>query len=296
MSGAQSSGEPTESVSTDIGPEPHAFPENEPLTSTSAHGSSTEDFRTDSCVAGVDFDSAARKLKCDTDPDAVSSAIGILLDELDDRDKKIAFFEHLFGYSAEHLMAYQEHLVRYEDIRFYGERRLQGKSLQQAMLQQTGREPSLQQLGGRFTVDVVHEEHYDFAVALSVDAKARVDRELSRMRTEVAKADDRSADAAAKGMGTEGQAKVLADKKALEREKLRKILSQGTAGQRADMGDMLSDPQPASPQITLEHKAPIKADAARSENKERKRKHTIVVSGDEDEERDDGRAKMSKAG
>ncbi|KAJ4358097.1 uncharacterized protein N0V89_002676 [Didymosphaeria variabile] len=302
MCGAHSDGETIESASTDLGPQQRAFLENEPLTNATAQDACTEGLLTDSFVADVDLDSAARKLRCNADPDAVSSAIGILLDELDDRDRKIAFFENLFGYSAEHIMTYQEHLIRYEDIRFYGERRLRGKALQQAMLQQTGHEPSLQELGGRFTVEVVHEEHYDFAVALPVNAKARVDRGLSTlknvpgMRTEGAKAADGSADAAAEDIATDPRAKVLADKKALERGKFDKTLSQDSATQHATIDGMLSDPQPASAQTTSKYEASTEADAARPETKGRKRKLTIVVGDDEDDDRDDGRAKISKAG
>jgi hypothetical protein len=91
---------------------------------------------------------------------------------------------------------------------------------------------------------------------------------------------------------------VLADKKALEKDKLPTIRgqSQGHASQRATAGEMLSDPPGATADATAAHKAPIEEDTARAEDKERKRKRAIVASDDEHDDHNGGRAKMSKVG
>jgi hypothetical protein len=179
MSGLEPAGEPEECAATGTRPEQHTITSNGSLANVITESSPAKDLPVNDYTAGFDMESAAKKLKCDGDPDAVSSAIGILFDELEDRDKKIAWFERLFGYRAEDLMEYQEHFLRYEDIKFYGQMRLQGKTLQQAMRREHGVEPSLAELEGKSVVHNVQEDHYDFAVVLPVKAKELVDRELN---------------------------------------------------------------------------------------------------------------------
>jgi hypothetical protein len=179
MSGLQPADEPIESAATNGRHEQRAVTANEPLANAITESTPAKDVPSNEYTADFDLESAAKKLKCDKDSDAVSSAIGILLDELEDRDKKIAWYERLFGYRAEDLMEYQEDFLRYEDIKFYGQMRLQGKNLQQAMLRQNGVEPSLAELKGKSVVHNVQENHYAFAVVLPVKAKERVDRELN---------------------------------------------------------------------------------------------------------------------
>jgi hypothetical protein len=89
---------------------------------------------------------------------------------------------------------------------------------------------------------------------------------------------------------------VLADKKALEEEKLHTTLAQDQvyAGQRA-AEEMFSDPQSTTAHATARN-APIEEDRARTEDKERKRKRAIISSDDEDNDQENGLAKMSKVG
>lgn len=181
MSGIQSVGEPMEGAAINADSKQHTPTENVPPPNANANEESipAEATNGDGFTPDFDFRSAAKKLKCDDDPDAVSSAIGIVLKELEDCKMKISFFETLFGYRTEHLMAYDEHILRYEDIRFYGQRRLKGRVLQQEMLRQNGHEPSLEELTGKVVVMSVPEDHYDFAVVLSLRGKGHVDRKLS---------------------------------------------------------------------------------------------------------------------
>ncbi|KAF2450638.1 hypothetical protein P171DRAFT_503229 [Karstenula rhodostoma CBS 690.94] len=298
MPGIQSASEPMEGVAVDAGPKQHTFTEKEPLENANTNAENTPTEAADGYGFTPDFDfrSAAMKLKCDEDPDAVSSAIGIVLKELEEYKTKIAFFENLFGYRAEHLMAYQDHLLRHEDIRFYGQKRLQGRTLQKSMLRQNGHEPSLTELKGKFIVQNLPEDHYDFAVVLPMKAKGHVDRELSKFHAQNAQVVGESAGAATEDVATDPQKKVLADKKAPEKDKSHKILSQDQdqdqdhAGQRA-IGEIPPTSQNAAADAAVAHKTPTEEDVTPAENKERKRKRAIVASEDEDDERN---AKTSK--
>lgn len=179
MSDTQPSVAPTESLAINAGSKSRSTTEPEPLANNNAESSTVKVPHRDDPAPAFDFEAAAKKLKCDGDSDAVTSAIGILLEELQDYKMKIDFFETLFGYRVEQLMAYDEHLIRHNDIMFYGQRRLQGKVLQQAMLEESGREPSLEELKGKSVILDVLEDHYDFAVVLPLKVKMEVDRRLN---------------------------------------------------------------------------------------------------------------------
>ncbi|KAL5453447.1 hypothetical protein PMIN06_005483 [Paraphaeosphaeria minitans] len=315
MPGIQSAGGPPEDAATDASSEQQSTQNN--TENTPAKDADDYGFPPD-----FDFWSAAKKLKCDEDPDAVVSAIGILLQELHDCKMKVDFFETLFGYRSEHLMAYDQHLLRHDDIRFYGQRRLQGKMLQQAMLEQNGHEPSLAELKGKSVILTVPEEHYDFAVVLPMKLKNQVDRELNERHAQNAQTANGIAGDAAEDAATELQKKKLAVKKAAEKEKRRKILSrdQEPAGEHA-ADDMLPSSRDAAADVVVGQKPPNEKDAGLAEavpptsqnaavdvgvaqktstekdaaasavDKERKRKRAIVAS---DDEGDDGNAKASR--
>lgn len=206
-------GQPIGSISIDVGPKQDASAVEGSPRVVPALGALADDVDSDGSVPNFDYVSAAKKLKCDTDTDAVSSAIGILLRELEDRDSKISFFENLFGYSAEYLKACHQDLIRYEDVRLFGQRRLRGDSLQRASIARTGKTLPPEQLAGKVVIDTVQEQHYDIAVLLPVEGKMRIDRALEsrssdssgsfteltcslEMRTEEAKTENETAQAA----------------------------------------------------------------------------------------------------
>ncbi|KAL5398060.1 hypothetical protein PMIN02_001755 [Paraphaeosphaeria minitans] len=284
MPGIQSAGGPPEDAATDASSEQQSTQNN--TESTPAKDADDYGFPPD-----FDFWSAAKKLKCDEDPDAVVSAIGILLQELHDCKMKVDFFETLFGYRSEHLMAYDQHLLRHDDIRFYGQRRLQGKMLQQAMLEQNGHEPSLAELKGKSVILTVPEEHYDFAVVLPMKLKNQVDRELNERHAQNAQTANGIAGDAAEDAATELQKKKLAVKKAAEKEKRRKILSRDQ--EPAGLAEAVPPTsQNAAVDVGVAQKTSTEKDAAASAvDKERKRKRAIVAS---DDEGDDGNAKASR--
>ncbi|OAG01194.1 uncharacterized protein CC84DRAFT_1263212 [Paraphaeosphaeria sporulosa] len=285
MSELQSTNGRTERAATDACSEQQTPTQNEPLAnSTNSKSTPSEDPNGYVFTPDFDFRSAAKKLKCDEDPDAVVSAIGILLEELHDCKMKIDFFETLFGYRAEHLMAYDVHLLRHDDIMFYGQRRLQGRALQQAMLEKNGHEPSLAELKGKSVILTVPEDHYDFAVVLPMKAKQRHAQDAQDV--------EENAGASTEDAAIELQRKTPAVRKAADREQLRNILSQDQDPAGHCAGDeMLPTPRKAAADAVEAQKNPTEEDAAPTEDRERKRKRAIVASDDEEDEQS---AKASK--
>ena len=122
---------------------------------------------------------AAKKLNCNPDPDSIAAAIDILTNGIEELRTKVAFYESLFGYPSEYLMAFHEdELKNYHNVILMGQQKLEGKTLQKAYREKTGRTPSLQALAGKSVIEEVKESHYGFAVVLSMQAKERLDRKI----------------------------------------------------------------------------------------------------------------------
>ncbi|KAJ4292814.1 hypothetical protein N0V90_009477 [Kalmusia sp. IMI 367209] len=146
-----------------------AVPTPTPSTRTDMPG--TE--RPENTSADIDLIAAASALKCPADEDAVCFAIDLLLNELDERNKKIAFFENLFGHSAEYLMACKDGLKKYSGAHFFGTKVLRGEALQKVMREELKKRWSLEQIGNRELQR--KDEKYAVAVVLPLSVKTRVD-------------------------------------------------------------------------------------------------------------------------
>ena len=73
---------------------------------------------------------------------------------------------------------HEDELKNYHNVILMGQQKLEGKTLQKAYREKTGRTPSLQALAGKSVIEEVKESHYGFAVVLSMQAKERLDRKI----------------------------------------------------------------------------------------------------------------------
>ena len=129
-----------------------------------------------------DLTALAAKLNCDPSHDSVFNAFEVLADRIPHLQSQVAFYESLFGYPTEYLMALHSHgfgLRKLDNVIFMGQQKLEGKSLQEAYYRRTGRMPSLEHLKGKSMIEEHHETHYDFVVVLPIKVKEYLDRTMS---------------------------------------------------------------------------------------------------------------------
>lgn len=148
-----------------------------------ADGLTPAGFRRNQPATDAPFDvaAAAERLKCDPNQDAVCTAIEVLIENNNKLQNKVAFFEKLFGFPTEYLMAFhQDELRKFDNIRFMGQQKLEGEALRQSLVKKTGKEVSLEVLEDKFIIETVREAHYEFAVVLHKQSKEQLDRMIQR--------------------------------------------------------------------------------------------------------------------
>ena len=124
----------------------------------------------------LDVAAAAEKLNCSPDPDALCTAIDVLIQNTQALQTKVAFFEKLFGYPSEYLMTFHEdELKKLDNIIFMGQQKLEGEALREALVKRTGKEAPPEMVKDRFIIETVREAHYDFAVVLYKGSKEQLD-------------------------------------------------------------------------------------------------------------------------